>query len=110
MSVSTVDAIWLCCRNTSPRMIWSPTAGTRAKGANPRPATNRPPGNSCKPGSTAARSVRRSEPAIVLAFLRRPAVGLGAGAAHQHGALTGAQAIRFQEWFDALLVVDDGES
>src|SRR5215831_14440571 len=42
-------------------------------------------------------------------LLRRPAVRLGAGAAHQHRALTGAQAIGLAEGLDGLFVVDDGE-
>jgi hypothetical protein len=44
-----------------------------------------------------------------LSFPRRPAVGLGAGAAHQHGPLGVAEAVRFQKRLDGLLVVDDGE-
>src|SRR3569832_71651 len=47
------------------------------------------------------------ETSLPSAFLRRPAVGLGAGAAHQHGALAGAQAICLEEQLDTLLVVDD---
>src|ERR671924_506921 len=45
----------------------------------------------------------------VLTFLRRPAVSLGAGAAHQHCSLTVAQAISLEEGLDGLLVVDDSE-
>src|SRR5262252_8221909 len=44
-----------------------------------------------------------------LTFLRRPAIGLGAGAAHQHCALTVAQAASINEGLDGLLVVDDCE-
>src|SRR3984957_2385756 len=97
-----------CCKNTSPRMTSSRMAGIPVKVASPRPATKRPPGNWCKPGSTAARSVRlnaRGDRRALL--LRRPAIGLGAGTAHQHRPLGGAQAIRLQEGFDALLVIDD---
>src|ERR1700761_8550656 len=42
-------------------------------------------------------------------LLRRPAIGLGAGAAHQHGAFAVAQAIGLDEGLDRLLVVDDRE-
>src|SRR5580700_7869769 len=45
----------------------------------------------------------------VLTFLRRPAIGFGAGAAHQHGPLGVAQAVGLQEGLDGLLVIDDGE-
>src|SRR5712691_5588174 len=41
--------------------------------------------------------------------LRRPAISLGAGAAHQHCSLTVAQAAALKEGRDGLLVVDDGE-
>src|SRR5215469_3339520 len=44
-----------------------------------------------------------------LAFLRRPAIGLGAGTAHQQRPFTVAQALRLAEGLDSLLVVDDGE-
>src|ERR1700736_6269697 len=44
-----------------------------------------------------------------LAFLRRPAISLGAGAAHQHRPLGVAQAVGLQEGLDGLLVIDDGE-
>src|SRR5207244_9546502 len=44
-----------------------------------------------------------------LTLLRRPAIRLGAGAAHQHCPLGVAQAVSFKEGFDRLLVVDDGE-
>jgi hypothetical protein len=39
-----------------------------------------------------------------LGFLRRPAIGLGAGAAHQHCPLTVAQAVSSEEWLDRLFV------
>ena len=42
-------------------------------------------------------------------FLRRPAISLGAGAAHQHGPLPVAQTTSFEERLDGLLVVDDCE-
>src|ERR1700737_5573877 len=42
-------------------------------------------------------------------FLRRPALSLGAGAAHQHCPLTVAQAASLKEGLDGLLVVDDCE-
>jgi len=45
-----------------------------------------------------------------LTFLRRPAVSLGAGAAHQHGPLGVAQAVGLEEGFDGLLVIDDGDA
>src|SRR5215471_20044644 len=45
---------------------------------------------------------------IKLAFTRRPTIGFGAGAAHQHRALTVAQAVSLEEGLDRLLVVDDG--
>src|SRR5712671_1103531 len=48
-------------------------------------------------------------PALTLTFLRRPAISLGAGAAHQHSPLGVAQAISHAERLDGLLVVDDGE-
>ena len=44
-----------------------------------------------------------------LAFLRRPAIGLGAGTAHQHRPFTVAQAVGLAEWLDGLFVVDDSE-
>ena len=44
-----------------------------------------------------------------LSFLRRPAISLGAGAAHQHCSLRVAQAVSFNERLDGLLVVDDSE-
>src|SRR5262245_1458154 len=46
---------------------------------------------------------------MTLAFLRRPAVSLGAGTAHQHRALTLAQAAGETEGLDGLFVVDDRE-
>src|SRR6266850_7852728 len=46
---------------------------------------------------------------IVLALLWRPAIRLGAGTAHQHRAVTGAQAIGLAEGLDRLFVVDDCE-
>src|SRR5439155_24711345 len=49
------------------------------------------------------------DPKEVLTFLRRPAISLGAGAAHQHRPLAVAQAVGLQEGLDRLLVVDDGE-
>src|SRR3954465_10601712 len=42
---------------------------------------------------------------LPLAFLRRPAVRFGAGAAHQHGALAFAQARGLEERLDRLLVI-----
>src|SRR5262245_47309232 len=66
-----------------------------------------------------------SRPAALLAFansfrcaalladrsplLRRPAICLGAGAAHQHCAVTLAQTAGLPEGLDRLLVVDDRE-
>src|ERR1700757_2254720 len=44
-----------------------------------------------------------------LTFLRRPAISLGAGAAHEHCPFTAAQALSLKEGRDRLLVVDDGE-
>src|SRR5215472_11832321 len=44
-----------------------------------------------------------------LTLLRRPVVGLGAGAAHQHGALAIAQALGLDERLHRILVIDDGE-
>src|SRR5437588_340828 len=44
-----------------------------------------------------------------LTVLRRPTVGLAAGAAHQHRPLGVAEAIGFQKRLDRLLVIDDGE-
>ena len=51
----------------------------------------------------------RSRPVSTIDFLRRPAIGLGAGAAHQHRPLAVAQAVGLEEGLDGLLVVDDGE-
>src|SRR5713226_8398522 len=42
-------------------------------------------------------------------FLRRPAISLGAGTAHQHCPLSVAQAASLKEGLDGLLVVDDCE-
>src|SRR5450759_3822736 len=44
-----------------------------------------------------------------LALLRRPAIGLGAGTAHEHRAFTVAQAVGLAEGLDGLFVVDDRE-
>src|SRR5205085_10662155 len=44
----------------------------------------------------------------VLSIIRRSAVSLGAGAAHQHGPLGIAQAVSLQKGLDRLLVIDDG--
>src|SRR6516165_4710843 len=44
-----------------------------------------------------------------LIFLRQPAIGFGAGAAHQHVPLGRAQALGLEEGLDGLLVVHDGE-
>src|SRR5215468_765583 len=44
-----------------------------------------------------------------LTFLRRPAISLSAGAAHQHCPLTVAQPASLKEGLDGLLVVDDCE-
>src|SRR5262249_59805993 len=52
---------------------------------------------------------RYTSPIMTLAFLRRPAVSLGAGTAHQHRALTLAQAAGETEGLDGLFVVDDRE-
>jgi len=49
-----------CCKNMSPRTIWSRMAGTPVMGVCPRPAAKKLPANWCKPGSTAARNVRRN--------------------------------------------------
>jgi hypothetical protein len=46
---------------------------------------------------------------MTLAFLRRPAVSLGAGIAHQHRTLALAQAVGETEGLDGLFVVDDRE-
>src|ERR1700722_375446 len=59
-----------------------------------------------------ARLVQRHDPVRGPAnpnLLRRPAISLGARAAHQHRPLAVAQAVSLQEGHDALLVVDDGE-
>src|SRR5258708_12679567 len=58
-----------------------------------------------RPASAAAAKGRWSRR---LPCRRRPAIGLGAGAAHQHGPLAVAQAIGHTEGFDGLLLVDDG--
>src|SRR3984893_3859053 len=44
-----------------------------------------------------------------LVLLRGPAIRVGAGAPHQHGAFTGAQALGLAEGLDGLFVVEDGE-
>ena len=44
-----------------------------------------------------------------LAFLRRPAIGFGAGAAHQHRPFTVAQAVGQAEGLEGLFIVDDRE-
>src|SRR5215813_13997985 len=46
---------------------------------------------------------------MTLAFLRRPAISLGAGTAHQRRALALAQAVGETEGLDGLFVVDDRE-
>src|SRR6516225_2173119 len=43
-----------------------------------------------------------------LNFLRRPTIGFGARAAHQHRSLTVVQALSPEKGHDGLLVVDDG--
>jgi hypothetical protein len=45
-----------------------------------------------------------------LTFLGRPAIGLGARAAHQHRSLGIAQAVSLKEKIDGLLVVGDWRS
>src|SRR4051794_32382184 len=45
----------------------------------------------------------------VLGFLRRPAIGLCAGTAHQSRPLTVAQAVCLHEGLDGLLVIDNSE-
>jgi len=47
--------------------------------------------------------------AAILSFLWRPAISLGAGAAHQRGPFSVAQAVSLQEGLDGLLVVDNSE-
>jgi hypothetical protein len=42
-------------------------------------------------------------------FLWRPAISLGAGAAHQRGPFSVARAVSLQEGLDGLLVVDNSE-
>src|SRR5260370_41361911 len=44
---------------------------------------------------------------LALGFFRRPAIRLGAGAAHQHRPLGVAQAVSLPDGPDALLVADD---
>src|SRR4051794_39602020 len=39
----------------------------------------------------------------------RPAIGLGARSAHEHGPLGVIQAVRVQKWLNRLLIVDDCE-
>jgi hypothetical protein len=46
---------------------------------------------------------------LVLSFLWRPAISLGAGAAHQRRPITVAQAVCLQKGLDTLLVVDDSK-
>src|SRR5579862_4394363 len=46
---------------------------------------------------------------IRLGFFRRPAIGLGGSAAHQHCPLGGAQPVGPEEGLDGVFVVDDGE-
>ena len=41
-------------------------------------------------------------------FLRRPTIGLGARAAHQHRSLIVAETASLEEGLDGLLIVDDG--
>src|SRR5262245_36675293 len=60
-------------------------------------------------GEIASKTPISARPVHELTFLRRPAVGFGASAAHQHRPLTGAQAVGLEEGLDALLVVDDCE-
>ena len=43
-----------------------------------------------------------------LTFLRRPTIGLGARAAHQHRSLIVAETASLEEGLDGLLIVDDG--
>src|SRR5208282_595569 len=46
---------------------------------------------------------------LALTSLRRPAIRLGAGAAHQHCPFGVAQAVTLKEGLDGLLIVDDSE-
>jgi hypothetical protein len=64
-----------------------------------------------KPGHDGGRgSVRQSFQRLVLQrCLRRPAISLGAGAAHEHCPLGVAQAVSVKKGLDGLLVVDDSE-
>src|SRR5215467_15983877 len=60
--------------------------------------------------AVAIAATRRSLEAFAatsLPLARRPTIGLGARAAHQHRALAVAQAVGLDEGLDSLLVVDD---
>src|SRR6266446_9497688 len=61
------------------------------------------------PGPLPASGARETTHREVLTFLRRTAISLGAGAAHQHRPLGVAQPVALQEGLDGLLVIDDGE-
>jgi hypothetical protein len=60
-----------------------------------------------KTGGLSRASVLSDKRDLALGFFWRPAIRLGAGAAHQHRPLGVVEAVRLQEGLDALLVVDD---
>ncbi len=72
-----------------------------------RSACCAPINSSAEAGRKNSRNPRRLVNNLTL--LRRPAIGLGAGAAHQHCPLTVVQTASLQEGRHGLLVVDDRE-
>src|SRR5689334_13485140 len=73
--------------------------------------TGRYPGCARRP-SPRSRDIGCSWPSaasLSLGFLRRPAVGLGGGAAHQHRPLAVAQTVGLEKRLGRLLVIDHGE-
>src|SRR5262249_48992199 len=97
-------------REARERFLMAPRLGQSSTGHSfqarrPRPAIHPMP---CRLPNT-KRHGQYTRPIMTLAFLRRPAVSLGAGTAHQHRALTLAQAAGETEGLDGLFVVDDRE-
>src|SRR5215831_8872392 len=97
-------------RDTRDRFLMAPRSGQCSTGdgfpaRRPRAAIHTMP---CRLPNT-KRHRRYTSAIMTLAFLRRPAISLGAGTAHQRRALALAQAVGETEGFDGLFVIDDRE-
>src|SRR5215204_7362675 len=95
--------IWVCCVGATSELVGATLVIARL--ASPHSWRSR--GHPRVPKGTQGYPYKGSSP-CALASLRRPAVSLGAGAAHEHGPLGVGEAVCLQEGRDGLLVVDDG--